>query len=142
MRSSPSRRWARSVSLGLGLLVGSAGLALATTLLLFGATYDGSGVRVEWEVATETDLTSFELSRKTPADTVFYLLSYLPATGQRHYIFADTCLYDSRAGLRQGPVAYRLVLRGPGPNQAYTTSVAGTTSGVARSWGTIKSMFR
>ena len=130
------------LGLGLGLLLASAGLALATTLLLFVATYDGSAVRVAWEVNTETDVTGFDLSRKTPAEADFYPLASIAATGQRHYTFTDTCLYQSRSGLLQGPVVYRLTLRGPGPDQAYTTSAAGTVSVVERSWGTIKSMFR
>lgn len=130
------------LSLGLAVLLGSAGLALATTLLLFLATYDGTAAHVEWEVATETDLRSFELSRKTPADADFQPLTALAPTGRLHYTFVDSCLYRGRSGLLPGPVLYRLTLRGPGPDQTYTTTLAGTVSVVQRSWGTIKSMFR
>ena len=130
------------LGLGLGLLLGSAGLALATSLQLFMATYDGSAVRVDWEVSTETDITGFDLSRKTPDEVDFRLLKRITPTGQLRYIFADTCLYQSHSGLLQGPVVYLLTVRGPGPDQAYTTTVAGTVSTIERSWGTIKSMFR
>jgi hypothetical protein len=130
------------LGLGLGLLLGSAGLAVATTLLLFLATYDGTAVHVAWAVTTETDITSFELSRKLPDTTDFEPIATLLPTGQRQYTFADTCLQAGRSGLLQGPVAYRLTLRGPGPDQAYTTTVAGTVSVMQRSWGTVKSMFR
>lgn len=132
------------LGLGLSLLLGSAGLALATTLLLFLATYDGEAAHVEWEVATETDPHGFDLSRKTPADNDFHPLATLAPTGQLHYAFADTCLYRGRSGLLPGPVVYRPTLRGPGPDQTYTntTTVAGTMSAVQRSWGTIKLMFR
>ncbi|MVN76808.1 hypothetical protein GO988_10785 [Hymenobacter sp. HMF4947] len=106
------------------------------------ATYDGSAVRVEWEVNTETDVTGFDLSRKSPDETDFRVISRVVPTGQLRYSFADTCLYRSHSGLLQGPVAYRLTVRGPGPDQAYTTTVAGTVSTLERSWGTIKSMFR
>ncbi len=130
------------LGLGLGLLLGSAGLALATTLLLFLATSDGTAAHVEWKVATETDLHGFDLSRKTPADSDFQPLATLVPTGQRHYTFADTCLYQGYSGLLPGPVVYRLTLRGPGPDQTYTTTAAGTMSVVQRSWGTVKLMFR
>jgi hypothetical protein len=130
------------LGLGLGLLLGSAGLALATTLLLFLATYDGTAAHVEWEVTTETDLHGFDLSRKMPTDNDFQLLATLAPTGQRHYSFADTCLYQGHSVLLPGPVMYRLTLRGPGPDQTYTTTVAGTMSVVQRSWGTVKLMFR
>lgn len=132
----------RRLGLGLGLLLGSTGLALATSLLLFMATYDGTAVRVQWEVATETDITSFELSRKKPVDSDFEAIATVLPTGQLHYAYADTCLVEGRSGLLQGPVAYRLTLRGPGPDQTYVTTEAGTVSMVERSWGTIKSMFR
>ena len=136
-----SKVWLRA-ALGLVLLLGSSGLALATMLQLFMATYDGSLVQVEWVVSTETDLTGFDLSRKAPQDSDFVALAYVAPTGQRHYAFADTCLDRSRSGLLPGPVLYRLRLRGPGPDQTYTTTVAGTTSAVQRSWGTVKAMFR
>ena len=141
----PARRSAGfglRLGLGLGLLLGSAGLALATTLLLFVATYDGTAALVEWAVATETDLHGFDLSRKTPADSDFQPLTTLAPTGQLHYAFVDSCLYRGRSGLLPGPVVYRLTLRGPGPDQTYTTTAAGTMSVVQRSWGTIKVMFR
>ena len=136
-----SKAWLRW-GLGLALLLGSSGLALATVLQLFIATYDGSLVQVEWAVGTETDLTGFDLSRKAPQDSDFVQLAYMLPTGQRHYTFADSTLDRSHSGLLPGPVLYRLRLRGPGPGQAYTTAVAGTTSAVQRSWGTVKAMFR
>ncbi|TDN37342.1 hypothetical protein A8B98_02025 [Hymenobacter sp. UV11] len=129
------------LGLGLAVLLGSAGLALATTLLLFLATYDGTAAHVEWEVATETDLHGFDLSRKTPADSDFQPLATLTPTGRLRYTFVDSCLVQGRSGLLPGPVLYRLTLRGPGPDQTYTTTVAGTMSVVQRSWGSIKLMF-
>ncbi|MGI4833942.1 MAG: hypothetical protein ACRYFK_10820 [Janthinobacterium lividum] len=135
-------RFGLRLGLGLAGLLGSAGLVLATTLSLFVASYTGSAVRVEWEVSTETDLTGFSLSRKLAEEADFSDLTTLAPTGQRYYTYADTSLVQGRAGLLPGPVLYRLTLHGPGPNQAYTTAVLGTTGLVARSWGTIKTMFR
>lgn len=137
----PHRLFSR-LGLGLAVLLGSAGLVLATTLSLFTASYTGSAVRVEWEVSTETDLTCFNLSRKLPDEADYSIIGSLHPTGQLRYAFADTCLAQGRSGLLSGPVAYRLTLCGPGPDHAYTTLVPGTTSPVQRSWGTIKAMFR
>lgn len=130
------------LGLGLGVLLGSAGLVLATTLSRLAADYSGSTVRVDWEVSTETDLTAFSLSRKLPNETDFTLLGSLAPTGQLRYAYLDTCLARSRSGLLAGPVVYRLTLCGPGPDRAYTTALEGTTGPVQRSWGTIKAMFR
>jgi len=135
-------RYGLRLALGLVGWLSSAGLVLATTLSLFVASYTGSAVRVEWEVGTETDLTGFSLSRKLPEEADFTTLTTLAPTGQLHYAYADTSLHQGRSGLLQGPVLYRLTLRSPGPDQAYTTTVPGTTGLVARSWGTIKTMFR
>jgi hypothetical protein len=135
--SSLSRLGLR-LSLGLAGLLGSAGLVLATTLSLFVARSTDTAVRVEWEVATETDLTAFSLSRKQAADPGFLPLTTLAPTGQRHYTYADTSLAPGPLG----PVMYRLTLHSAGPDQTYTTMVPGTMGLVARSWGTVKAMFR
>lgn len=135
-------RYGLRLALGLAGGLSSAGLVLATTLSLFTASYTGSVVRVEWEVGTETDLTGFSLSRQLPEEADFIALTTLAPTGQLRYAYADTSLHQGRSGLLQGPVVYRLTLRSPGPDQTYTTTVPGTTGPVARSWGTVKAMFR
>lgn len=130
------------LGLGLGILLGSAGLVLASTLSRFAASYRGAAMRVEWAVSTETDLTGFNLSRKLPNEPDFTLLGTVAPTGQLHYTYTDTCLTQRRASLLAEPVVYRLTLRGPGPDHAYTTVVDGAAGPVQRSWGTIKAMFR
>ena len=132
------------------LVLLSAGVAWAATLLLFTATYDGANVRVEWEVNTEADVTGFELARKAASETSFTAVSTVVPTGQRRYQFIDINVY--RAALSgsgpgapaagNGPFTYRLTVRGPGGDQSFLTVLAGTPSAVQRSWGTIKSMFR
>ena len=139
-RPRPHYRW----GLGLGLLfgLGSAGLGLATTLSRFEADYTGSAVRVAWAVSTETDLTSFSLSRKLPGEPDFKALGSLMPAGHLRYAYLDTSLRPGPEGLLPGPVQYRLTLRNPGPAYAYATAVPGTTGPVQRAWATIKAMFR
>ncbi len=142
------RLFRRSGPAALLLVLWSVGAAVAASLTLFTAVYDGSSVRVEWEVNTETDVTGFELARKAASETTFTTVSSVVPTGQRRYQYLDTNVYRLAAGsttastLGGGPFTYRLTLHGPGGDQSYLTVLAGTPSAVQRSWGTIKSMFR
>ena len=130
------------------LALGSVVVALAASLTLFTATYDGTNVRVEWEVSTETDVTGFELARKAASETSYTIVNTALTTGQRRYQYLDTNVYRPTVGgtptamAGSGPFTYRLTVRGPGGDQSYLTVLAGTPSAVQRSWGTIKSMFR
>ncbi|WP_345238052.1 hypothetical protein [Hymenobacter saemangeumensis] len=144
-----SRLMRRSGAAALLLVLLSTTLALAVTVTLFTASYDGSNVRIEWEVSSETDVSSFDLYRKAASESSFSLVSNTMPTGQRRYQFLDTNVYRvTGAGTvanpsASGPFTYRLTVRSTGGGeQSYTTILAGTPSAVQRSWGTIKSMFR
>ena len=146
MRPTPLFRalFGFGLRLGLGgaLLLGSAGLAAAAALLFYTATYDGAAVRVEWEVNTETDVTAFDLSRQADPQAPFVPLTSLVPTGQRRYLFTDTTAGLTYRNAAESIPSYRLTVRGPGPDQAYVTTVGGAPSAVQRSWATIKMMFR
>ena len=138
-------RWLGPAAL---LLLGTT-VALAATLTLFTAVYEGANVRVDWEVNTETDMTGFELARKGATETSFTTMTTVVPTGQRRYQYLDTNVYRMAGGSTPagaaaggGPYTYRLTIRGPGGDQSFLTVLAGTPSAVQRSWGTIKSMFR
>ena len=134
-------RWLGPAAL---LLLGTT-VALAATLTLFTAVYEGANVRVDWEVNTETDVTGFELARKGATETSFTTMTTVVPTGQRRYQYLDTNVYRMAGGSAAaggGPYTYRLTIRGPGGDQSFLTVLAGTPSAVQRSWGTIKSMFR
>ena len=124
---------------------------MATTLTLFTAAYDGTNVRVEWEVNSEADVSGFELSRKAATETSYTAVTTVVPTGQRRYQFTDINVYRALPGTNtptptpaagSGPYTYRLLVRSPNGDQAYLTILIGTPSAVQRSWGTIKSMFR
>jgi hypothetical protein len=134
--------------LTLTLVILSVSVALAATVTLFTAAYDGSSVRVEWEVSSESDVSGFDLYRKAASETSFTLVSNVVPTGQRRYQYVDTNVYRQVAGanpanpMATGPFTYRLTVHSTSGDQSYTAVLAGTPSAVQRSWGTIKSMFR
>ena len=144
------RIFCRSALASLVLVLCSVAVAVATTLTLFTAAYDGTNVRVNWEVNSEVDVSSFELSRKASNETSYTAVTTVMPTGQRRYQFTDINVYRALPGTNtvptpaagSGPHTYRLLVRGPNGDQAYLTILIGTPSAVQRSWGTIKSMFR
>ena len=137
------RFFCRSGLAALLLVLGSVGLAVAASLTLFTAGYDGANVRIDWEVSTEADVTGFEISRKAATETSYTAVSSVTPTGQRRYQYLDTNVYRTTAGTAAGGTfTYRLTLKSPSGDQSYLTVLAGTPSAVQRSWGTIKSMFR
>ena len=144
------RTFCRSGLATLVLVLCSVAVTQATTLTLFTAAYDGTSVRVEWEVSTEADVNGFELSRKASNETSYTAVTTVTPTGQRRYQFTDINVYRALPGTNtvptpaagSGPYTYRLLVRGPNGDQAYLTILTGTPSAVQRSWGTIKSMFR
>ena len=144
------RFFCRSGLATLVLVLCSVAITLAATLTLFTAAYDGTSVRVEWEVSTEADVNGFELSRKASNETSYTAVTTVTPTGQRRYQFTDINVYRTLPGTTtvptaaagSGPYTYRLLVRGPNGDQAYLTILTGTPSAVQRSWGTIKSMFR
>ena len=145
LKNLPIRRLPRWAAPALLLVLLSIGTAVAATLVLFTANYEGTNVRVEWEVNTEADVTGFELARKGATQSSFTAVTSVVPTGQRRYLYLDANVYrttGATAATTGGPFTYRLTVRGPGGEQSYLTVLAGTPSAVQRSWGTIKSMFR
>ncbi len=133
----------RKATLLLLLLGLCTSLALAATVTFFQTSYDGTNVRVEWEVANETGIQGFEIYRKANGETTFSRLSAVSPNGQRRYQYVDANVYRGTAGTTGGgPFTYRLLVRTATGDQSYTTILSQTPSAVQRSWGSIKSMFR
>ncbi|MGI4739567.1 MAG: hypothetical protein ACRYG7_30745 [Janthinobacterium lividum] len=130
------------LGLGLGLLLGSGGLAWAITLVLPLVTPGSRAVPTQWQVATKTRLSDTELSRVTLENADFHAVYASVPTHQLRYSFADSFLLPGSAGLLRGPVPNRFAPVGPGPSQPHPTLITDTVSLVQRSWLTIKTMFR
>ena len=125
------------------LVLLGASLALGATITLFQASFDGTNVRLEWEVTNEAGVESYEIWRKANNEPSFTRLTTTPPTAQRRYQFMDTNVYRGVAGSTTGgPFTYRLTVHTTAGEQNYTTVLNSTPSAVLRSWGSIKSMFR
>lgn len=113
---------------GFRLLLGSAGLALATTLLLPRA---GSPAP-----AGSADALAFNSDGQLPAPATFGLLASLPTATWLPYPVPASYPYQPGTDSEVAAVAYQPASLYP---PAATTS---TTSAMRRSWDTIKRMFR
>ena len=113
---------------------------LAVSLNYFRAAFEGTDVKVEWELANENTVTGFEVYRKLSNETSFRHINGLSVSGTRRYAFIDTDLRS--VPNRTGTITYRLTVESTDGNSSFTTAFVNNPSSVERSWGSIKSMFR
>jgi hypothetical protein len=115
--------------------------ALAGALLdYFHAQTEGENVKVEWKTTTESNLSSFVVQRKTPDTQYIDLVSIDPTGNNSVYSYTDQAAYKMT-----NPIfVYRLKIIDRDGSYAYSSeaSVSPNISGVKRTWGSIKAMFR
>ena len=106
----------------------------------FTSQASGNNVNLEWQVSDETNIQYYVIQRKTP-QTEFVDVAKIPANGSPKYYYTDQSIYktnDEALTYQIGIVYYN------NPNIAWqtTTSVRIYISGIRRTWGSIKAMFR
>ncbi|MCB2407216.1 hypothetical protein [Hymenobacter lucidus] len=133
----------RTATLLGGLCLLAATLAYGATITLFQATFDGTNVRLEWEVTNESGVQNYDIWRKSNNEPSFARMTTVAPGGQRRYLYLDDNVYRGINGTNGGgPFTYRLTVHTTAGDQNYTTVLNTTPSAVQRSWGSIKSMFR
>ena len=133
---------ARFLTLAILLLSFAAAFAdeLGVSLNFFRAGFEGTDVKIEWEVASESTVTSFDVYRKLNSETAFRRINEVQVAGTRRYAFLDTDLRNQTN--RTGTITYKLTVETTTGDQSFTTAFVNNPSSVERSWGSIKSMFR
>lgn len=122
--------------------------AVQITLQSFTARSESGAVKVEWRSATEVGLDRYELERAGD-DQVFRTVAVVDAKGSNQsYSYLDEEAFGKRDGT-DGSIAktyftYRLkmVLDDRTATYSNTTGVSHSVSGIKRTWGMIKEMFR
>ncbi|MCK6604358.1 MAG: hypothetical protein HUU43_11395 [Ignavibacteriaceae bacterium] len=106
----------------------------------FNARSEDGKVRLDWKTAEEVSVKEFIIERK-PVRANFSQISVVKPKGDNsYYVF-----YDENAYKEQDAVyIYRLKIVDYDNNVSYSkeVSVNHTVSGVKKTWGSIKSMFR
>ena len=117
--------------------------AMQLSISNFSASLLGSQIKVDWQIADESELQSFELSRKaiTDSDNAYIKVTTIMANGSGSYAYTDDLGGKQVGTTSLNGYKYRLIARTQ--NNAYTFyATAGGTTAVQKSWGSIKSMFK
>lgn len=123
--------------------------AVQVTLQYFQAKSNGNSIVVEWKSTVESDVAAYDVER-AGADNVFRYVGSVSAKGSNQsYSYTDDEAFGKRDGTNDGSVArnyftYRLKIVTTDKNASYSNSVGvvHNVSGIKRTWGMIKEMFR
>jgi hypothetical protein len=101
---------------------------------------EGDNVQVEWKTGDETNVNHFSIQRKTP-QTSYVEIATVPAKGNNSfYSFIDQSIYKTQDVI----FIYQLKIVDNNAQTSFSSevSVSPNISGVKRTWGSIKAMFR
>ncbi len=131
---------------GLLLAVAGAVPVIGATVVIdsFTARPQSGAIVIEWRVSREEGVARYELERSSATSQEFRTLTSLSPKGA-----PATYTYEDRDVLRpsatqQSVYTYRIKIVGKDGSTSYsqTVTVAYNVSGVRRTWGMIKEMFR
>jgi len=121
------------------LLIATAVLA-GTFLEYFQGRSEGEDIRLEWKTREEVNLQHFKVERKTPQSSFVDITTIQPKGSNSYYTYLDQSAYKTDNML----FIYRLKIIDTNGQASYSNevSVSHSVSGVKRTWGSIKAMFR
>jgi hypothetical protein len=124
------------------LVLTLAGTSLAGAFIeYFHARSEGENVKLEWKSGNETNLKYYVIERKTQQSSFVDLATITSKGSNSVYTFIDESVYKSNDYV----FTYRLRLVDNDQSVSYydhLASVSPNISGVKRTWGSIKAMFR
>jgi hypothetical protein len=130
------------------IVIASASLIAGDILLeSFYAKSDGKNITIEWKSADESNISRYELERTNSANNFTYLTS-LEAKGSHNsyrYVDEEAFMKDDNTGTQGKNIyTYRLKIVKSDNSHSYSNIVTVThnVSGIRRTWGMIKEMFR
>lgn len=106
----------------------------------FFARSEGDNVKLEWKTGEEQDLKNFVVERKT-INGNFVEIAYINAKGSNsYYTYVDESAHKSNDLI----FVYRLKIVSNSNITSFSAevSVSHSISGIKRTWGSIKAMFR
>jgi len=105
------------------------------------ATSDGIDVTIRWMTDDESGVAQFEIERRGSTDGAFAVIGSADPKGSSLYEFVDHSAFLKTSSVYQ----YRIKISfsdGRLPFYTAPLTVSHTVSGVRRTWGSIKAMFR
>ncbi|MDH3268964.1 MAG: hypothetical protein OEM46_08935 [Ignavibacteria bacterium] len=121
------------------LFIATAVLA-GTFLEYFQGRSEGEDIRLEWKTREEVNLQHFKVERKTPQSSFVDITTIQPKGSNSYYSYLDQSAYKVENML----FIYRLKIVDTNGQASYSNevSISHSVSGVKRTWGSIKAMFR
>ena len=123
-------------------------LVLLTVTAIFAGTFleyfhgrsEGDDVRLEWKTREEVNLQHFKIERKTPQNSFVEISTVQPKGNNSYYTYLDQSAYKTTDMI----FIYRLKIVDNNSQTSYSNevTVSHSVSGVKRTWGSIKAMFR
>ena len=111
-----------------------------TFLEYFQGRSDGEDIRIEWKTQEEVNLQHFKIERKTPQSSFVDITTIQPKGSNSYYTYLDQSAYKPNNMV----FIYRLKIVDTNGQVSYSNevTVSHSVSGVKRTWGSIKAMFR
>ena len=111
-----------------------------TFLEYFHGRSEGDDIKLEWKTKEETNLQNFKIERKTPQSSFVEITTVQPKGSNSYYSYLDQSTYKMSDMI----FIYRLKIVDTNGQASYSNevSVSHSVSGVKRTWGSIKAMFR
>ena len=131
----------KKVLLGLFVILFVTTLFAGAMLRDFRAHSEGENIKVEWETGDESNVQSFVVERSSSQSDFTEISSpILPKGSNSYYSFLDESLFKNTDYVFQ----YRLKIVDVDGTVSHSAviSVAPKISGLKRTWGSIKAMFR
>lgn len=106
----------------------------------FNAKSEGDDIRLEWRTSEESNLKMFVVERKTHNNGFIEIGFVAPKGSNSSYVYVDQNVYKTTDLI----FIYRLKIVENNNQFSYSNeiSVSHSVSGVKRTWGSIKAMFR
>ncbi len=115
-----------------------------TSIDYFAAKSSGDNVTVEWKTGAEQNISKFDIERAPAGSQQFSYIGTVQAKGSySYYSYVDETGFQ-KALTADGVYQYRIKIYNTDGSFKYsqTTSIEHSTSGIRRTWGQIKEMFR
>lgn len=101
---------------------------------------EGEDIRLEWKTGQENNLDHFAIERRTPQSSYMEIATIEPKGSNSIYYYIDQSAYKTTDII----FVYRLKIVDNDNQLSYSSevTVSHNVSGVKRTWGSIKAMFR
>jgi hypothetical protein len=101
---------------------------------------DGDNVKLEWQTGTESNVNHFSVQRRTPQTSFVEIATIQPKGNNSFYSYEDQSIYKANDVI----FIYQIKIIDNDSQTSFSIerSASPNISGVKRTWGSIKAMFR